>query len=168
MDIFIINSEKSREVSEDLLAQYTYKAFRNNSQKLMHQFSYLMLDRILKDFYKIENRAIVHSAGKPELVSNEKQISISHSGGFIALAFSDYECGIDIEKITKRDYKKISERMGFVSKSLKDFYCNWTKYEAEYKLKDKIESIYQFEIPEYVTTAVCKNANEKYEVYYSL
>lgn len=168
MDIFIINSEKSRDVSNDLLAQYTYKEFRNNNQKRLHQFSYLMLDRILKDFYKIENRSIVHVAGKPELISKEKYLSISHSGSFIALAFSDYNCGIDIEKITKRDYKKISERMGFVSKSLKDFYYNWTKYEAEYKLKDETESIYQFEIPEYIITAVCKNANEKYEVYYSL
>ena len=63
---------------------------------------------------------------------------ISHSEDLIALAFSDTDCGVDIEKIKPRDYKKVSSRMKFECETLEDFYFEWTKFEAKYKLgKDK-------------------------------
>jgi len=168
MDIFVINSEKANSVSADLLKEFEHKNFVNESQKKIHRFTYLMLDRILKEFYNISNRSIVFNENKPVLETNEKTFSLSHSGDYIVIAFSDCNCGVDIEKTKIRDYKKISERMGFNSASLKNFYYNWTKYEAEYKLGGKTESSYCFEIPEYVISCVSKNPEEKYEIYYNL
>ena len=105
---------------------------------------------------------------KPVLKDNKKYFSISHSGDYIVLGFSEHDCGIDIEKIKPRDYKKISERMNFKSNSLKEFYLNWTEYEAKYKLGLKSQSAYSFEIPDYIITAVDGYKDEKYEVYYNI
>lgn len=61
-----------------------------------------MVDRILRDFYGIEDRNIVFNGKKPFLKNRKKFFSVSHSNDFIALAFSDYDCGVDIEKLNKR------------------------------------------------------------------
>ena len=167
MDIFVINTEKADSVSEELLNRFGRKEFRDKTQKKIHQFSYLMLDRILKEFYQTENREILNNK-RPELKSREKYFSISHSGQYIVIAFSDSQCGIDIEQIKQRDYKKISKRMKFNSVTLKEFYQNWTEYEAKYKLGEPPKSVYGFEIPEYVVTAVSGHSDEKFEVYYNL
>lgn len=168
MDIFVINVNKMEAVSEELLNQFGYKSYRNEKQKKIHQFSYLMLDRILKEVYKIENRSVIQNKNnKPVLKSEKKHFSISHSGEYIVLCFSDYECGIDIEKIKARDYKKIAERMGFKASTIEEFYLNWTKYEAEYKLEKKPESIYSFGIPEYMITVVSDNKDEVFDTYYN-
>lgn len=167
MDIFVINTEKADFVSEELLSQFGRKEFRDKTQKKIHQFSYLMLDRILKEFYQIENREILNDK-KPELKNGEKHFSLSHSGQYIVIAFSDSKCGIDIENIKQRDYKKISKRMKFNSANLKEFYQNWTKYEAKYKLGKTPKSEYEFEIPEYIITAVSGSSDERFDVYYNL
>ena len=167
MDIFVINTEKADSVSEELLNRFGRKEFRDKAQKKIHQFSYLMLDRILKEFYQTENREILNNK-RPELKNGEKHFSISHSGQYIVIAFSDSKCGIDIEQIKQREYKKISKRMKFNSANLKEFYQNWTKYEAKYKLGEIPKSEYGFEIPEYIITAVSGNSGEIFEVYYSL
>lgn len=168
MDIFIINTEKANFVPGDLLQEFGYKTFSNKQKEKTHRFAYLMFDRILRNFYHIENPTLSFENEKPALRNKEKNFSISHSGGYIALAFSDYGCGIDIEQVKARDYQKISERMGFESISLKDFYLNWTEYEAKYKLGQEAKSAYSFEIPNYTITAVSMQEDEKFEVYYNL
>lgn len=168
MDIFIINIEKANAVSEDLLQEFGNKSFANKQKEKTHRFAYLMLDRILRNFYHIENPDLDCENEKPVLKNKEKYFSISHSGVYIVLGFSNFKCGIDIEQIKHRNYLKISERMGFNSTSLKDFYHNWTEYEANYKLGHESESVYSFEIPEYTVTAVSDNPRETFEVYYNL
>lgn len=77
-----------------------------------------MVDRILRDFYGIEDRDIVFNGKKPFLKNRKKFFSVSHSNDFIALAFSDYDCGVDIEKIKIREFEDISKRMGFKCNTL--------------------------------------------------
>ena len=168
MDIFIININEANSVSKDLLQEFGYKHFSNKQNERIHRFAYLMSDRILKDFYHIENPIFDYGAEKPVLKNNEKHFSISHSGEYIAIVFSDYACGIDIEQTKDRDYKKISKRMGFESISLKDFYLNWTEFEAKYKLGCNAEAVHRFEIPNYMITAVSNYKNDSCEIYYSL
>ena len=167
MDIFVISKDKAEFVSEELLSQFGYKEYRNKAQKKIHQFSYLMIERILENFYKIQNRELINDK-KPVLKSREKYISLSHSGEYIVITFSDSNCGVDIEQVKQREYEKISERMNFSSKSLKEFYLNWTEYEAVYKLGEAPRKIKKIEIPEYIITAASSNYDEKFEVYYNL
>jgi len=165
MDIFVISTSDSDNIRPELLEEYKHKEFSNKEKQKEHCFSYLMLDRILREVYKIENREIEFVNKKPYLKSREKFFSVSHSKGYIVIAFSDAECGVDIEKIVERDFKAISERMNFVSSNLEEFYQWWTKYEAEYKLGEKAKNFYQALYDGYSLTAVSSNVQEKFELF---
>lgn len=168
MDIFVIRIEDANNVNEDLLKEFQKKEISNEKKRKTHCFSYFMVDRILREVYKIENREIIFKENKPVLKSGEKHFSISHSGEYTVLGFSDCNCGIDIEKVNnKRDWKAIAERMDFKSQSEEEFYKDWTKYEAEYKLGNgvKLENVYQASFDNYCITAVSKNPEEKFDLY---
>lgn len=167
MDIFIIGTNNVNKVSEELLKEYQKKEISDEKTLKTHCLSYLMIDKILKEVYKIENRTIIFEDKKPILKSKEKHFSISHSDEMIALAFSDSNCGIDIEKIKLREFTKISERMGFEANTLGEFYQEWTQYEAIYKLgEDSVCGSYaNFEFEDYAMTAVSENPIEDFEIY---
>ena len=168
MDIFVIKIGDADSVSESLLKSFQKKEISNKNKRKTHCFSYLMVDRILREVYTIENREIVFENGKPMLKSALKYFSISHSGEYIALGFSNHNCGIDIEGVNdKRDWRAIAERMDFKSQSEEDFYKDWTKYEAEYKLGNSVkpESMYQTSFDNYCITAVSENPEEKFDLY---
>lgn len=165
MDIFIIEKKDSKNVDIDLLKEFQKQKFKNEGKFLEHSFSYLILDRILSNLYNIENREIELVSGKPFLKTKEKYFSISHSGEYIAIAFSDCDCGIDIEEIKERDFRAISKRMGFKSGSKDEFYYNWTKYESEYKLSISPKYTKQFKYENYVISVSTPNKQEKFELY---
>lgn len=169
MDIYVIDIRVAEFVPKDLLKEFSYKEFKNRNKETIHSLSYLMVDRILKEIYHLEDCAIVFRSEKPILKSGRKHFSISHSGGYIAICFSDYNCGIDIEIQKERDYKAISERMKFKANSIEEFYQKWTEYEAIYKLSDSTikPSIYHCELGNYMLTAVCANPDEKFDLYKS-
>jgi len=166
MDIFVIKVVAADDVHIELLKQFQKKQVSNPDDWNRHCLSYLMIDRILREVYKIENREIGFVNKKPVLLSNEKHFSISHSEGFIALAFSDSNCGIDIEQNKQRDFEKISKRMDFEAKSLDEFYRVWTRYEAQYKLGTAIASEKTFQIEDYTLTVVSENSEEDFEFYF--
>ena len=167
MDIFIINVYGADNVKSELLEEFRHKEFKNKSKEKVHCFSYLMTDRILKEVYNIEQRETEFVNGKPYLKSREKFFSISHSGEYIALAFSDNDCGVDIEQIKNRDYVSIAERMKLNVTNQKEFYSEWTKYEAEYKLGGRgiYKNITQTVFENYMITAVSENPQETFEIY---
>ena len=164
MDIFIIKTEDADEIGEDL--RFQKKEISNEKTRKIHCFSYLMTDRILREIYKIEDREIVFKDGKPVLKNGGKHFSISHTKEYIALGFSDYNCGIDIEGVnSNRDWKSIAQRMGFKSESEEEFYKDWTTYEALYKLNGTSDNIYHTKIENYFLTAVSENPDEKFELH---
>ena len=165
MDIFVINTSAADNIKPELLERFGHKEFSNLIKKKEHCFSYLMADRILKEVYKIENREIEFVNGKPYLKTREKFFSLSHCAEYIVAAFSDSECGVDIEQIKDRDYNSISERMRFNASNLEEFYAEWTKYEAEYKLGGKNKNIMQTRFENYMVTAVSNNSQETFEIY---
>ncbi len=166
MDIFIINKQIAENIEESLLSNFQYKKISNKTKLTEHSLAYLMTDRILKNVYKINNYEIEFIDGKPYLNGKEKYLSLSHSADYIAIGFSDFECGLDIEKIKERDFEAISERMGFSSSSLEDFYLNWTKYEAEYKLGKISKKEYYCAFEGYILTACSEHSEEKFEIYF--
>jgi phosphopantetheinyl transferase len=165
MEIYIIKTSEVNNVPETLLKNFQKKNITNKKRWLEHCFSYLMLDRILSNVYNIKNTEIEFINSKPHLINKEKCFSISHSNEYIAIAVSDFNCGIDIEKNRPRDYINIAERMGFNCNSLQSFYTDWTYFEAEYKLAEQVKSYKTYVIENYTLTAVSINNNEVFEIY---
>lgn len=165
MDIFIIKIVSSHDVHRELLQSFQKREISDPNRWNAHCLSYLMIDRILKDFYQIEEREITFEGKKPILKSKQKHFSISHSGEFIALAFSDYNCGIDIEEIKLRDFNNIAKRMNFDCQTLGEFYDCWTQYEAEYKLSVPSQKTKTFKIEGYSLSVASTNIKEEFEIY---
>ena len=165
MDIFIIEVIDADNVHKELLKEFQKKEISDAKKWNQHCLSYLMTDRILREFYGIENREIVFNGKKPFLKIREKFFSISHCEDYIALCFSDYDCGIDIEKIKLRNFEEISGRMGFKCNTLEEFYNEWTKYEAEYKLGKPAQKFRKLHFEDYIITAASVNINEEFEIY---
>lgn len=166
MDIFIIKTAEADKINDDLLKEFQRKNITYKTSLKEHSLMYLMLDRILKEVYKINNPKIEFINEKPYLNNNEKYISLSHSKDYILIGISDFECGIDIEYMKPRNYTKISKRMKFKCNTIEEFYFCWTKYEAKYKLNQEYKSINQTKFENYAITTLSSNPEEKFEIYY--
>ena len=168
MDIFIIDIACAEKVSEETLKNYQKKDISVEEKLKVHCLSYLLVDKFLKEYYGIENTQLVFEDGKPILLDGGKHFSISHSGNLIAIAFSDSNCGVDIEQIKLREFVSISERMGFEANTLGEFYEEWTKYEANYKLGKDSEygSVATFDLDDYALSAVSEDPCEEFELFY--
>ncbi len=168
MDIFIVEISNAEKVKTETLKQYQKKEITDELKWKIHCLSYLLVDKFLEEVYEIESREVIFEDGKPILIDGGKHFSISHSEELIAIAFSDSNCGVDIEKIKLREFKKIADRMNFEAETLGEFYEEWTKYEALYKLGKNIEygSIANFDLDEYALTAVSEDPCEEFEIYY--
>ena len=170
MDIYIIEISKAEKVKKETLKSYQKKEISNEKKWTAHCLSYLLVDKFLEEVYGIKNREIVFDNGKPILIDGGKHFSISHSNDLIVLAFSDSNCGVDIEKIKLREFASISERMGFEANTLGEFYEEWTRYEALYKLNSNNEygSIAVYDLEEYALTAVSEDPCEEFELFYQV
>ena len=168
MEIFIIEINNAEKVKPETLELYRKKDISDAEKLKVHCLSYLLVDKFLEEVYEIESREIVFEDGKPILIDGGKHFSISHSEDLIAIAFSDSNCGVDIEKIKLREFKKIAERMKFEAETLGEFYEEWTKYEALYKLGKNIEygSVATFDLEDYTLTAVSEDPCEEFELYF--
>jgi len=170
MDIYIIETNKAEKVSKETLKAYQKKEISNEKKWQTHCLAYLLVDKFLDEVYNIKSREIVFDNGKPVLIDGGKHFSISHSEDLIALAFSDSNCGVDIEKIKLREFQSISERMGFDANTLGEFYEEWTRYEAIYKLNSNQEygSIAVYDLDDYALTAVSEDPCEDFELFCQL
>ena len=71
MDIFVIKLESLNNVPVELIKQFQKKEISNQHKFLEHSFSYLMLDRVLRDFYGFEDRELLFNGKKPFLKSGK-------------------------------------------------------------------------------------------------
>ena len=167
MDIFIIDIANVEKVSIETLKQYQKKEISHEEKWKTHCLSYLLVDKLLQEYYGVENTEIVFEDGKPILIDGGKHFSISHSEDLIAIAFSDSNCGVDIEKVRLREFESISKRMGFEANTLGEFYEEWTRYEAMYKLNSNNEygSIATYDLDDYILTAVSEDPCEEFELF---
>ena len=168
MEIYIIEINNAEKVKKETLKLFEKKKISDETKWKTHCLAYLLVDKFLEEVYGIKSREIVFESGKPILIDGGKHFSISHSHDLIAIAFSDSNCGVDIEKIKLREFKKIAEKMKFEAETLGEFYQEWTKYEALYKLGKNIEygSIANFDLDDYALTAVSEDPCEEYEIFY--
>lgn len=98
------------------------------------------LKRAALDDYFGSGEIGVLPSGKPVILSPEGYfISVSHSGGVVALVISDTPVGLDIEEVREFDFSHLKER--FLSereksevKDAASFFNVWVKKEAEAKI----------------------------------
>ena len=166
MDIFVIKLSATENFSPELLNEFKKKEITDKKRLKQHCFSYLMLDRILTNFYNINDYEVIFEHNKPFLKNKQKYFSISHSEEYIVLCFSDYDCGVDIEKMKDRKFQSIAKRLGFKSHTREEFYKEWTTYEAKYKLNQSVKALKSFQFDNYTLTAVSNYKDEIFNLYY--
>lgn len=85
----------------------------------------------INNFRIDEEPIIVRIDGAPLVKNYPLFVSASHSGDYVVCAVSLDMVGVDIEKMTERDYLTISKRV--FNKEIgdkKEFYARWTSGEA--------------------------------------
>lgn len=124
----------------------------------------IILDELLKDNYKVdyeELNFIENESGKPYIKNKPIFYNISHSYQYVITAVSDYEIGVDIEKIRPTSIKTINQfatdkEKEYIVSRKEDIYKRlfeiYTLNEAYFKMKgtnlNNIKSI-EFNITNY-------------------
>lgn len=117
--------------------------FRNHEDRRLKLFSRLMI----KKYYEEQGQKFnwlewqISPGGKPYYNNNSKKFSISHSGNYVIVAFSDYEIGTDIERPASFDILSVldylhpqeAEYIESASNSEEAFFMVWTRKEAYLK-----------------------------------
>ena len=57
--------------------------------------------------------------------------------------------------------------MGFECSTKEEFYINWTKFEAEYKLRQNTKKNFNITLGDYVLSAVSINLDEDFDLFIS-
>jgi len=146
MKIFYVNSEEFLKTHDtDFLRKYS-DGQKFTSLKRFTQFSIgrWLVKSVGKDIYGLENTEITIIDNKPEFTTGKIKFSISHSGKYIAAAFDENECGLDIEEMKPRDLTSLSKRYNRNFDSMEDFYKFWTEYEATIKLHCETNGKYSY------------------------
>ena len=133
------------EAFEDLLAPLNLKPESTSRvlgmKSVLHQRGFLSVRHLLREFGYTDQDLFYDNNGKPHL-KDGKHISITHSFTFSAVAISDNEIGVDIEKqrnkIVKIARKFIDYEFQYLKKA-SEHYINqltilWCIKESLYKL----------------------------------
>jgi len=101
--IWEINESLQDLKSKVILSEYSLKLI-NQKKSVIHKKQFLAIRNIFK-FLCIDDKDLEYDeAGKP-IFSQNKNLSISHSGKYAAVIISNHSVGIDIEKISDKAMK---------------------------------------------------------------
>lgn len=145
---------KKEALSQRLLDYETNKDYINRIFQKKHPqaqkeslCALILLDFALQSSYGIQEKLIISKTeiDKPYFKNSDVKFSISHSEDYVAVAVSDNEIGVDIEKITDKSRDNMIDR--FFLPSEQEFYYNsedkaafavlWTRKEAYLKYTGK-------------------------------
>lgn len=149
IDLWYINTESINEEDLNILLKFVphemsgeIMRFRNHTDRRLKLCGKLMVKKYYEDQRMEFNWSNwkVSPHGKP-YYNGSKEFSISHSGDYVAVAFSDKKIGIDIEKLTEFDLMSVldylhPEEAAYVesaSNAEGAFYKVWTRKEAYLK-----------------------------------
>lgn len=79
------------------------------------------------NFENVES-AVISRAGKPHFENLDLKFSLSHSKGCYAVAFSQFEVGLDIEKVRNVKNYRLMKKLS--AETEEQFFRKWTKLEA--------------------------------------
>ena len=101
--IWEINESLQDLESKVVLSEYSLKLLNQKKSEIQKK-QFLAIRNIFK-LLSIEDKEVKYDkAGKP-IFSQNKSLSISHSGNYAAVIISDHTVGIDIEKINNKAIK---------------------------------------------------------------
>ena len=89
--------------SKVVLSEYSLKLL-NQKRSEIHKKQFLAIRKIFNLLFIDDEELKYDKAGKP-IFSQNKRLSISHSGNYAAVIMSDHAVGIDIEKISDKAVK---------------------------------------------------------------
>lgn len=133
VNLYIININEARKYYSKMYAQISdfrkerADSYYHDDDKLRSVCAAFLV----KKFVKCEELKY-NEFGKP-YAANGKYFNISHSGSFVGLAISDYEVGLDIEAILKKDMSFLSnifDEKDLKGASLEDMYLLWCNKES--------------------------------------
>ena len=144
MNIFYINIEEFKNThGRDFLLLYTDREFKSEKRFFEYTIGRYLINNVAQKIYKIDNAEIItEDNGKPKFAHSDLYFSLSHSKNYAVACFDENECGIDIEFIKERDFKKLSQHYGCNFKNSDDFYKFWTLKEASYKQNSTVNDYY--------------------------
>lgn len=103
------------------------------TRKKTDSLSYLL--RLLREKYGIPAQTLCFGEhGKPYLKGHPVRFNLSHSGDLLAVAVSDQEVGLDVQKRTEKGYPFLRARLK-AEEQTEDFFRLWTAKEAYVKLR---------------------------------
>lgn len=120
-------------------------AFSREKDRNLFVTAHYVLDRILKDVFKIHSHTHINQYGKPYIQDHPIQFNISHTENRVLLGFSHQPIGIDIEKMIELtdldlliEHSMHPDEISILntfdpSQKIQLFYDLWTKKEAVVK-----------------------------------
>lgn len=102
---------------------------------------------LMREFGLDYSQLMYLPSGKPQLIGNISHISISHTAGFVSIALSESEVGIDIQSIDTRVMNLKSRFVAndeFINPDLEitHLMLHWSAKEAMFKWIDKEEVMF--------------------------
>jgi 4'-phosphopantetheinyl transferase len=130
-----------RELPEKVVSEVL--RFKFHEDRRLKLFGKLLVMKYHKDKMGLEvdwNAWQFNSSGKPHF-NGGKKFSISHSGEYVIVAFSEAEIGVDIERVADFDIRSVvnylqSDEIEYIQNSKNpkdDFFTVWTRKEAYLK-----------------------------------
>lgn len=144
MNIYYINIEKfKKNHNKNFLSKYSDREFKNEKRFYEYSIGRYLIKNVAQKIYKIEDsEIIINKNGKPIFKNSNLHFSLSHSNDYVIACFDINQCGIDIEFLKKRDFKKIAGYYGENIQTSEEFYKYWTLKEASYKLGKEVKDSY--------------------------
>lgn len=144
MEIYYINSEEFLKSHDtDFLRRFTDgREFKSVKRFVQYSLGRYLVKSAAKKIYSMADTEIIVENDKPKFKNGGMFFSISHSGKYVAAAFDNVACGLDIEEMKPRDLEALSARYNKDFRNTEDFYKFWTEYEAEIKLQQKTQASY--------------------------
>ena len=141
MNIYYIDIKKFKQNHDrKFISRYADKEFKNEKRFYEYAIGRYLVKSVAKKFYKVEDcEIIINDNSKPIFKNSDLNFSLSHSKDYAVACFDINQCGIDIEFIKDRNFKKISQYYGENIETSEEFYQYWTLKEASYKLGQKVK-----------------------------
>ena len=120
MKIFLVKKSELQKTVSNFDTVFTSK-----KRNIEHQIGRFLTKYIAENMFNITNTEII--------TCSDLKFSISHSEDYVAVAFSEKEIGLDIEKYKERNLEKLSKYFSKKFDNQEEFYKYWTLFEANYK-----------------------------------
>lgn len=144
MNIYYIDIEEFKQThSKESLLQYADSNFKSEKRFFEYAIGRYLIKNIAQKIYKIDDTEIITDEnGKPNFINSDLHFSLTHSKNCVVACFDQYNCGIDIEFIKKRDFEKLSRHYNINFLNADDFYKFWTFKEASFKQGTEVKDYY--------------------------